>query len=227
MQNHSNRWAEIEAPFKAPEWPLFMGRQRSRAPEELHKRLDHLFAVKNESAEHPDKYRLSKYTLGAAGLLIGPLIEWAVNHQAGLVIDDMEVPWRSRPRKPITKGKKQDDDAERAGAQYDYGNHVANRRILAALIDGLGSALPRGAWVLVQGAVDAFEALDAGQTMDIFSPSTTHRDEHAWAQDQAKLKALEYLACWRGTGMKPGVAQRDVLEKFGYGDGEPLSPNTF
>lgn len=217
-------------------------RARTHDREQFHKLLDHLFDLMDQSAptlrsdttkgicfaepskSHDDKDFLSRDALSTAGQLIEPLIQWAVNHQAGLIINGVEnAP--SRGGEPANRITKYDYGAareaaneirhEEAGAGYDYSNPDFNRRILAEVLSGLHMAFPQE---LISQIVGALEALDAGEVHSILEPQVG-RNQPASTLDELKLNVLEFIAYRQGKGMTARAAKDKVLGyPGGFGD---------
>lgn len=142
--------------------------------------------------------------LVTAGELIGPLIQWAVNHQAGVVLNGTDGA-------PDANDHRHEQD----GASYDYSDPVINRRILARLLGALAPALP---CQLIFQATDALSALDYGEVQPLFEPVVTGLEGPAYTLAMLRLQAVGYVEFRRGRKENRSDALWHVADAYGCSD---------
>jgi hypothetical protein len=161
-----------------------------------------------------------------AGKLIGPLIQWAINHEAGQIRRRIgpSVPLRphrlENPQKYGGRTRERNLAAnshtnERLGAAYRIANPKLDRRIVAAVLGLISSGMNFRPGRALSGAL---EALEQGEVSAMLEPRTTGRASGAFTTDRLKLGALAHVYFRWGTGRRKGQAIDEVAEALGTSD---------
>jgi hypothetical protein len=164
----------------------------------------------------------SRRALKLAGELVGPLIQWAINHQAGQVIRDIgpAVEWRLH-RQVDDKLKERttrrnlaanDHDNERIGASYKGGDPKIDRRLATRVLGLIASGMNFRQGKHLAGALDG---LDKGETDQMLRPVRSWRKHQPASFDQVRLAALQFVEYRRGLGMKEEEAFDEVACAMG------------
>lgn len=173
-----------------------------------------------------EKDAKAREALELAGSLIGPLIRWAINHEAGQKLEKIgpAVSWlphdRATPKDYQARTSERNRLAnshqnECRGAAYAGGDPIVERQIAAAVI-----------WLISKGMnfnpgakiASGLELLDQGEVVAILQPIKTSsgRGRKNWALliDRHQLRALQHVEFRRGGGSKEASAQIDVAKAY-------------
>lgn len=204
-------------------WPIPL-RDMVVAREQMHRLLDKLLDF--EADTHPfsgavDEKELNSISaLVHAGKLVELLAGWAIDHRAGLALNDVAgFPWPQGDE--TAKQSANDHRHEMEGGTYledirDYdgltGDPDTNRKILAAVISR-GAVTPSS---LRRQLAEALKALDEGETRDLFERAKRKSlmGRTLW---QARLRAISHVYFLKETGMTKTVAVTLVAEAYGVG----------
>lgn len=160
-----------------------------------------------------------------AGQLIGPLLQWAINHETGKIIKGHKshVPvalHRINNKRLFDETMQLNREAnshvnEKAGGAYSSDDPVINRRSTAKVLELLARAMNFRAGVLVGIAL---EALDSGQTLPETEPAKNSRQGKPFLLDRARLSAIEHVEFRHATGMLKHEAIKIVAKAFRVGE---------
>lgn len=176
-----------------------------------------------------------------AGQLLGPLLEWAIDHTSGRVLMDREPLVSANQRTPEKKGlderindqniRANSHENEFLGSQYVWQDPIKNRRIVGYILYLLSRGLE------LKGGIDlsnALAMLDYGDTFPELQRIPKNRIPRAAQLDRLRLSALGHVAYgrrangWSATKARTDVCwaygvSEDAIKKWGKNGGKALT----
>jgi hypothetical protein len=157
-----------------------------------------------------------------AGQLIGPLLKWAINHEKGKILADIDSYDEWTPQileDPNLKTKTSirnlaanSHDNERRGAGYSGNEPIINQKLAAVVMSALSAGMKFDAGKAVAGALTA---LKFGDVYAELRPTKTNRKHMSSLLDRAKLIAIQHVEFRRGAGSTRIDAVNLVASSFG------------
>jgi len=198
-------------------------RENINTRDDLIKLVDDLLEL--EAQTHPsaggcsNKDELSRYASMIAGDLLRDLLGWAVDHQIGLVLNNLPGGAASLFPDVEAKNIKCADDHRheaRATAYVIMGDDLdTDRKMLWALLKALPHSLIPAKF-LVQ-LLPALESLEVGEQSEFFTcKARTHGQErNPYSRWMIRLRAVEHLEFLRGKNVKRENAKYEVAKAYG------------
>ena len=148
--------------------------------------------------------------LSLAGTLVDGLAGWAIAHQVGLAVNDVQFDQLDLTAVPNSGAA--DEGHEADGDNYDWSNPTTNRRALVNLLAANSGAFP---YALVLEAALSLEALDLDQINPILESRRRALNEGPYMLSQLRLRAIEHVMFYSEAGAGREEAEAKVAEAYG------------
>ena len=166
--------------------------------------------AKSDRSKGMGKNARAARALSLAGTLVDGLAGWAIAHEVGLAVNDVQFDSLDLTTEPDSGAD--DEGHEADGASYDWSNPATSRRALVNLLAANSGAFP---YALVLEAALSLEALDLDQVNPILESRRRALNEGPYMLAQLRLRSIEHVMFYSEAGAGREEAEGKVAAAYG------------